>query len=54
MFFVIAGSALLGVITTISGFGWITDGVFNPAGALLNILGVLFLVSIKYHFIDKK
>jgi len=54
MFFTITGSALLGVITTILGYGWIKDGQFNPGGAFLNIIGVLFLVSIKYYFIDKK
>jgi len=37
------GAALLGIISNVCGYGWITDGHFNPIGALINVLGCLLI-----------
>jgi|WetSurMetagenome_2_1015567.scaffolds.fasta_scaffold1854852_2 hypothetical protein len=39
------GSALIAIFTTICGWGWFNNG-FNPKGAFLNIILVLFWVTL--------
>jgi hypothetical protein len=45
MALIIAGGALIGVITTAAGFGWIADGGgVSGKGAFVNVVAVIFWV----------
>lgn len=41
---VLVGSALIGVITSIAGVGWFSDGGISAKGAFVNIVAVAFWV----------
>ena len=46
--FTIFCSGLLGVITSINGYGWFASGTLNPAGIFVNLLGVGVIVTLSH------
>jgi len=50
---IIAGSALIGCITSIADVGWFSNGAISAKGAFVNILSVIVWVLF-VNFIDSK
>ena len=46
--FSISLCGLLGFVTSIFGYGWFANGVFNPTGVVINLLGVIVIVSLSF------
>ena len=46
MIFACVCSALLGVIMSRCGLGWVNKGNFNPLGAIVNLVGVILIVYV--------
>ena len=46
MIAVILGSGLIGMITTLCGYGWMTNGKFNVVGGIVNTLAIFIWVVV--------